>query len=348
MPPPPRLPLSVLERILHFALGGDLPLATPATAADAMTPPLSTSHLLRVSKGVRELALPLYWRSITILRSDDWVKLWHPRTGLLAGERGQVRASSVKEIKVNVACRAALPISLSVIDGAPYEDDDQRGLRGDTLIDLAAVALPKLRHVCFFASSRAAKHDTSRGRVGPGDDEWLTEVQRYWEERREERLEEYTNDSSEEVFGEEEYDDDALYNADQTDREEQLRDQRLDLMSNLIPISSNLETIRTLIDQMPLSLIAQNSPPITPGASSYRLPSGSRPLPRIAVYPRGSNGCKSLSKVKLDGNASYDFVGAPKDTRPSIAAELVKKYTSAVVKRWRWVNEDGTSVAVKR
>ena len=52
-----------------------------------MSPPPDTVHLLLVSKGFSALALPLYWRSVTILKSDEWVKLWGPGKGLFVGGR---------------------------------------------------------------------------------------------------------------------------------------------------------------------------------------------------------------------------------------------------------------------
>ena len=180
MSSPLRLPLEVIECILFFALGGDEPLATPLTSDDPLSPPVGTSHLLLISRGITALALPLYWRSVTILRADDWVKLWDPETGLFAGKAGQARASWVKEVRLNVRRRAAFPIEPTHISSEPFlKNGDGYVMANDLLVDRVSVPFPRLKHVCFFSSSVGSASDVQPGRIGPGDKEWRTECKGY-------------------------------------------------------------------------------------------------------------------------------------------------------------------------
>lgn len=63
-------------------------------------------------KGLRQLALPLYYRSITIDRSQDWVSLWDPQPRLFAGERAREIAFFVEETKTSTSSVALLTINL--------------------------------------------------------------------------------------------------------------------------------------------------------------------------------------------------------------------------------------------
>lgn len=187
---PLRVPLEVIERILFFALGGDGPLATPFTCPDRITPPLSTAHLLRVSKGITHLALLLYWRSVTILRSDDWVKLWDPTTGLFAGERGRARASWVREVSINMDPQARIPLDLARISAA-YENVGLYEFGPDArevlvkLMSAEEVYLPMLRHLCLFA--HPALRSSPGERTSAGDEEWGLAAAESWEAGQEAR-----------------------------------------------------------------------------------------------------------------------------------------------------------------
>ena len=151
---------------MFFALGGDLPLATPHTCEAPITPLVGTSHLLLISKGFTTLALPLYWRSVTVLCSDDWVKLWGAETGLLAGDRGQKRASWVTEIRINTDPLAAMPVNVPFVSAEVKKGH----LPFKVLHQLAAVPLPSLLHVCFTLAEerRSGKRDGTR--LLPADD----------------------------------------------------------------------------------------------------------------------------------------------------------------------------------
>ncbi|KAL7416599.1 hypothetical protein BDY24DRAFT_412098 [Mrakia frigida] len=108
-PKPLSLPLEVIEHILKLAF---LP-AVPFSAQDSTepTPPRSTSHLLLVSKGIRQICLPFFWRSITISKPDDWISLFDPKEGIVVvGEEGRKRWELVEEVRIVV--EAVVPVSM--------------------------------------------------------------------------------------------------------------------------------------------------------------------------------------------------------------------------------------------
>ena len=94
---PLALPLEVIERILFLAfLPTDSDSRKPAPC-----PPPSTSHLLLVSRHLRQLCLPHFWRAITIAQPNDWVTLFDARTGLLVGGgEGKRRWDWVEELSI--------------------------------------------------------------------------------------------------------------------------------------------------------------------------------------------------------------------------------------------------------
>lgn len=176
-PLPLRLPLETIERILFYAFDAHLPLATPFTCLAPLTPAASTAHLLLVSKGITAIALPLYWKSVTILKSTDWVALWGVETGLFTGERGRDRASWVKEIRLNVHLEAAIPFDLNLLEEAFHDDNfcDYDRSMGPTASDLLAkletVPLPALRHMCFFRAEVDQEDDDGKGSEDGKSDE---------------------------------------------------------------------------------------------------------------------------------------------------------------------------------
>ncbi|KAL7413620.1 hypothetical protein BDY24DRAFT_415205 [Mrakia frigida] len=117
MSPPLRVPLEVLERILSFAF---TPLSSPSssspiTSKDLLAPPLETSHLLLVSKGVRQPALPLYHSIVSIVQGEDWKTFLDPENGLLVGEDNEERVSFVKELWINIDDDACIPIDSELL-----------------------------------------------------------------------------------------------------------------------------------------------------------------------------------------------------------------------------------------
>ena len=101
------VPLEVLERILRLAFEPtDPPSFTPAPS-----PPRGTSHLLLVSRWVREFCIPHFWRAVTIAQPTDWVTLFGRGTGLLVvGEEGRRRWEWVEEL--NVVVEAEVPVGM--------------------------------------------------------------------------------------------------------------------------------------------------------------------------------------------------------------------------------------------
>lgn len=68
------------------------------------TPLAHSSPLLLVSKRVRELTLPLFWRSITLTRSSHFVALFDPKKGLLHhGSLAVDRRGWIRELCIDAA-----------------------------------------------------------------------------------------------------------------------------------------------------------------------------------------------------------------------------------------------------
>jgi len=149
MSPPLRVPLEVLERILSFAF---TPLAcpsssSPVTSKDLVAPPLGTSHLLLVSPGFRQIALPLYYHTIAIVSSLDWETFLDPEEGLLvAGEDKEERASFVKELWINVSVEAKVRIDSDHLQSALGKGQQPDRI----LIELQRSILPNPNHFLLF------------------------------------------------------------------------------------------------------------------------------------------------------------------------------------------------------
>lgn len=341
MSPPLRVPLEVLERILFFALGGDESLATPFTCVEPITPPVGTSHLLLVSKGITALCLPHYWRSVTILRADDWVKLWDPEDGLFAGERGEERASWVTEIRVNVLPRAAIPLADSIME-VPYDDDgDGHLLPDDPLVSLEPVPFSRLKHLCFFRSLGGLASDHHKDRLLPGDNIWKATARRDWEKSQPDRLEDDLGgfDSDDEDREDESYhlqwlaDDQETFDRDQEHREMRLDELRADARSEMLCFDdAEFETFRIPIDDYVYSLVRD---------MAY-----CASLPRLTLYAPSKGGdVTSLSMHDLRSDIACDFVGILPEDRATLAERFIQGHKDAV-KRWCWVNEDGTKVPI--
>lgn len=92
---PLALPVEILSHILLFVFGLDRPLIP----SSAPTPLAGYSSLLLVSRDFRELALPYFWRSFSIVQPADWTALFAPETGLLIDTpEGARRRSWVEEV----------------------------------------------------------------------------------------------------------------------------------------------------------------------------------------------------------------------------------------------------------
>jgi hypothetical protein len=345
-----RLPLEVIERILYLALDGDAPLATPLTCVEPISPPVGTPQLLLVSKGIRELALPLYWRSITILRSDDWVKLWDPDQGLFTGKDGRQRAGWVKEIRVNLAPRAWIPISLQVLQEPflqeTYDDDDEEDyprLRRDALFKLREADLPHFERVIFFHSDVGAETDDYGGRVGPRDAEWRSRAQWEWDDGRDDRVEVRYHEEHSDYDGPDEdvleslvYEDEDAFGDHQTAREQDLHQQRHDRLLKLLGFDDgNFKAVAIPVDETAISLAVSQ-----PGCKFPRV------FVYLADYDRQGHSFRFV--VGLDrGDTRYGFVGVAVDARERLAAEFVHDYGREVVEaRWRWVDEGGSLIRI--
>ncbi|KAL7413667.1 hypothetical protein BDY24DRAFT_441452 [Mrakia frigida] len=170
MSPPLRVPLEVLERILSFAF---TPLSSPSSSSpissnDLLAPPLQTSHLLLVSKGVRQLALPLYYSIVSIVQGEDWKSFLDPEKGLLVGEENEKRASFVKELWVNVSEEASTPV-----DVLHLRDSLQEQERPDRiLIELSPTAPLRLNRLLLFLCSSEKHAVAARPRKPDVRDVW--------------------------------------------------------------------------------------------------------------------------------------------------------------------------------
>ena len=137
--PPHSVPLEVLERILRLAFEP----TDPQSFTPAPSPPQGTSHLLLVSRGVRELCLPHFWRAVTVAQPSDWVTLFDRDTGLLAvGEEGRRRWGWVEEL--NIVVEAEIPVSMVPDETSEYPGGASPNV-GLHLLDLPSFRrLPRL------------------------------------------------------------------------------------------------------------------------------------------------------------------------------------------------------------
>ncbi|KAL7413634.1 hypothetical protein BDY24DRAFT_441420 [Mrakia frigida] len=193
MSPPLRVPLEVLERILSFTFASPPPSPPPLPLQDGpcpfITPPIGSSSLLLVSKGVRQLSLPLYYQSISICDGSDWKRFLDPQNGLLVGDDNEERRSWVKEIRWNAAEDAWIPL-----DTGRVIREVEQGQRPSTLlVPLDPVVLPNLELVNFFhwrgwemATLPPFKYD--------GDEVWSADLAGklwWWEDKAEKELRQY-------------------------------------------------------------------------------------------------------------------------------------------------------------
>lgn len=103
-----RVPLEILERIIQYALHppGEL---TPASIPPA---PFNRATFLLVSRGIRDIALPLVYHTIWTTKPSDYVAFFDPKSGLLvAGEGAKTRWRLVKQLAI---CTPVVP---PTIDG---------------------------------------------------------------------------------------------------------------------------------------------------------------------------------------------------------------------------------------
>ena len=341
---PLHLPLSVIERILSFALGGVVCPAGPATCVTPISPPVGLSHLLLVSKEFSALALPLYWRSVTVLRSDDWVKLWGAKQGLLVGPTGKARAGWVQEIRINLADRAALPLNLAVVLERPYVDDgyDSHGLHPKAIVQLKLAQLSGLKYLILFDSAVGWESDEAAGRLGPGDEPWQQAAWAQWEETQEERYEDHRADRSVGVFQEdsdEEQDDWDNWedgDADVYGYEHEARMKTLDRRRH----ARIAEILR--LDKVRLISVCIISSKVdrTGHAIISHIPLERRP--RIIIFwAAGDVTGRLLKSVVLDKESLYWFFGVPLAIQSNVAAEFVRHYGLTAVKRWGWLGRAG-------
>jgi hypothetical protein len=94
-----RIPLELIEHIFILLFSSPRP-----TIRNPSPPPpnRNTSHLLLISHHLRRYNLPLFYRSITIARPDDWETFFGSQRGLLVvGKEGKKRAGWVKDLWVH-------------------------------------------------------------------------------------------------------------------------------------------------------------------------------------------------------------------------------------------------------
>lgn len=136
--PPHSVPLEVLERILRLAFEP----TDPSSFTPAPSPPRGTSHLLLLSRGVRELCLPHFFKTVSISQPSGWVTLFGKDAGVLVvGEEGRRRWEWVEEL--NIVVEALIPVTLRMDPTDRYE----------TPVHIFDFSLPALDFSCFRSRS---------------------------------------------------------------------------------------------------------------------------------------------------------------------------------------------------
>lgn len=149
MSPTLRVPVEIIERILYYALGGDQPIPTPDTSFGPSAQ--ASAHLLRVSKGMTELALPHYWRSLVIVRSNEWSTLFHVRDGLLVGDDNADKRSWVKQLSMSVQEDARVPHDVEACESMLASWKDPLPLNHESFVPLSrSIILGSLQHLCYY------------------------------------------------------------------------------------------------------------------------------------------------------------------------------------------------------
>ena len=92
----PALPVEVIEKILGHVFLRARPL-TPSSDPFHLR---GTTHILLVSRAIRQLALPFFYHTIALVRSSDFVTFFGSSDGLFAGPDGLVRWRLVREIAI--------------------------------------------------------------------------------------------------------------------------------------------------------------------------------------------------------------------------------------------------------
>lgn len=115
---PHKLPVEVIERILNFVFPA-VPLSSSSTE---LTPPRGAHTLLAVSHWVREICLPLFYRSITIQKTSDWTLFFGQDCGLFAVDSVHGRRDRWEFVHELAICAGA-PLPL-LATGVPVTEDD--------------------------------------------------------------------------------------------------------------------------------------------------------------------------------------------------------------------------------
>lgn len=332
---PHRLPLEVLERIFFFALDGDAPLATPTTCVP-VTPPVSTSHLLLVSKSITALAEPLYWRSVTILKADDWAALWCEERGLFSGEKGEKRASWVREIRINVNRGAQIPIDIETFE---MHMDNSHGGQDPVppLVDLDWSPLPGVQHLCLFDRALDTESDaselTAEGLDAEDDvwDEAVSEIQDHAHQDENSDASDASDASDDfDEFSEEDW------GQGHAEHKEILRRNRTQIVHQVLGLPESaafLRTIRLPATQVALELLRNPQPESEP------LDFGTVRLYNLNLD--GRTGLMMDPPLMLDEEGSYEFAGVPLERRADALSCLRSVYEPTTMSEWHWIEDDG-------
>lgn len=138
-----RLPLELLDRIVQLAC--EHPPAMPLDPA----PPPPPSALLLVSKGFTSLALPHFYRTITIYHRSDWTSFFDPNQGLfVVGEQADLRRRAVVELNIRVE---GIPIDTDRVHPLIDKSAGDPNYIDDYYVPIASVSFPSLVRVCLLA-----------------------------------------------------------------------------------------------------------------------------------------------------------------------------------------------------